>query len=653
MEDFQKHLGDLLKRDGRFEDENGDLLKQHVIETARRYDEALISLLLSDEECKSYFFIEADGHTIFKLQDFIYFVQDKNFLSNSHTQYENKIGLSIGRNKLMKYHDEVVLNFPFKDCVLEGGQSKDDAKRKEIYFNDVLAKDEIDRLLDPKALSNFKRIDAEGEKAFDGFRRDEKGMIRDNLLVKGNNLLALHSLAEEFRGKVKLIYIDPPYNTGSSQDPFLYNNNFKRSLWLVFMKNRLEVAKNLLRGDGVLICAIDENEHVHLGVLLKEIFKEEKYEIHCITIVHNPRGTIGTNFSYTHEYAFFVLPKGKKSIGDREIEEDGRSWSNLRNWGGESLRTDARNCFYPIIVENGEVVGFGEVSLENEHPKQTEKKSNQYYIYPIDKQGIERKWRYARQSVEKVKHLLRVKRNEEGFEVEIGKDFGTYRTVWVDKRYDANEYGKKLIKNLVPNCPFAFPKSLYAVYDCFKAVIEDDPNAIVLDFFAGSGTTAHAVLELNKKDGGNRQFILVEQMDYIEEVTLARIQKVIKNNFEEKNNSLLKGEEDKTSFVYFELMKYNLFFVEQIEAAKTTEDLLNAWNAMKDKAFFVYNLEMMKHQDLIDSGEFAKLGLPKQKKLLIEILNANQLYLPATEMDDVSYEVSEADKKATREFYGK
>ena len=351
--------------------------------------------------------------------------------------------------------------------------------------------------------------------------------IKNNLLIKGDNLKVMKKLLPCYEGKVKLIYIDPPYNTRTQNNTFKYNNNFNRSSWLVFMKNRLEVAKALLAKDGCLICAIDENEQCYLGVLLKEIFDENQYETHCITIVHNPRGVQGTNFSYTHEYAFFVIPKGKKSICNRKIDKESIDWRNLRDNGGESERTDAKNCFYSIIVENDKIIGFGNVCEDDFHPKQTENQNGKYYIYPIDKQGVERKWRYARQSVEDVQHCLRSKKTNAGYEIEIGKDFGMYRTVWQDPRYDANEYGTKVVSTLVPNDKFSFPKSLWTVYDCLYAVVGNDKNALVIDFFAGSGTTGHAVLELNKQDGGNRRFILIEQMDYIETITKVRLEKVL------------------------------------------------------------------------------------------------------------------------------
>jgi adenine-specific DNA-methyltransferase len=333
----------------------------------------------------------------------------------------------------------------------------------------------------------------------------------NNLMIEGDNYLALSVLNYTHKKSIDLIYIDPPYNTGAKN--WKYNNDYvdkddeyRHSKWLSFMRHRLTIAKDLLKDDGVLICAIDENEQAHLNVLLEQLFPA--YERHLITIVHNPRGIQGTNFSYTHEYAVFVIPKNLKTIGDRTIDEGEVSWRGLRDNGGESLRTDAKNCFYPIIIKNGKIVGFGNVVPNAIHPNREEVKKDGIYIYPIDNEGIERKWRYARQSVEKVKHLLRVTEGRSGKEIQIGKDFGKYRTVWIDKKYDANEYGAKLLREIVPTSDFDYPKSLYTVYDCLFSVVGHRPNATVLDFFAGSGTTGHAVLEMNKIDGGNRKFIL-------------------------------------------------------------------------------------------------------------------------------------------------
>jgi adenine-specific DNA-methyltransferase len=354
-----------------------------------------------------------------------------------------------------------------------------------------------------------------------------------NILIEGDNYHALSVLNYTHQGKIDVIYIDPPFNTGAKD--WKYNNNYvdindtyRHSKWLQMMSTRLKIAKRLLKDDGVLICAIDDNELNRLGLLLEEIFGN--HEIHCITIVHNPRGVQGKNFSYTHEYAYFVFHKNIKVIGARKIREEHIDWRNLRDNGGESLRTDARNCFYPIIVESNKVVGFGNVAKQEVHPKkQTVKSGNKFFVYPIDRRGIERKWRYARQTVEQIKDLLKVKETKWGYEIELGKDFGTVRTVWQDSRYDANEYGTKLVHNLVPNSHFDFPKSVFNTYDCIGPILYERKRAIVLDFFAGSGTTGHSTLILNKEDGGERTFILCtnNENNICKEVCYPRIKKVI------------------------------------------------------------------------------------------------------------------------------
>lgn len=357
-----------------------------------------------------------------------------------------------------------------------------------------------------------------------------------HILVEGDNYHALSVLNYTHEKAVDVIYIDPPYNTGARD--WKYNNDYvdindayRHSKWLSMMSNRLMVAKKLLKNDGVLICAIDENERDRLGLLLEDLFGD--HEMHCITIVHNPRGVQGKNFSYTQEYAYFVFRQNLKVIGHRRIREEDIDWRNLRDNGGESLRTDAKNCFYPIIIENEKIVGFGDVVEQDIHPeKQTEKKENQYCVYPIDKNGVERKWRYARQSVEEIKDLLRAKKTRSGYEIELGKDFGTVRTVWQDSRYDANEYGTKLLHNLVPNAHFDFPKSVFNTYDCIGPILSERKNAIVLDYFAGSGTTGHAVMILNKEDGGKRRIILCtnNENDICTDVCYPRIKKVIEGH---------------------------------------------------------------------------------------------------------------------------
>ena len=631
MQNLMNDLTKLFAKDDRiFADDK--LLKNKLTELALKLDSALVELLLSDKRAKENFFIEQsvkkDKVLVFDKDKFISFVNNKEFLPDSFTSFKNKIGLMTNGDYL-KEKSDVVLVWAYKDCVLEGGQDKEDQKRDEIFYNETLAPDEIDRLFEPKVLTNFKKYDVKGEHKVTDFNTD------DNLIIKGNNLLALHCLKKKYRGKVKLIYIDPPYNPDSKANTFCYNNKFNESSWLTFMKNRLEIAKSLLCSDGAMIIAIDENEHLEMGMLAKEIFKD--YEIHCVTIVHNPRGVQGSNFSYTHEYAFFIIPKNAKILCDRIIDEKEIDWSNLRNWGGESERSDAKNCFYPVLVDpsNDSIIGFGDVCKDNYHPTASNAKDKKLIkVFPIDKEGVERKWRYARQSVDDVKHLLRAKKTKRGYEIEIGKDFGTYKTVWIDPKYDANEYGTKIVKSLVPGCKFDFPKSLYNVFDCVHSIVGNDKNAIVLDFFAGSGTTAHAVLDLNKQDNGNRKFILCEQMGYVDDVTVKRVHKVIQNN-------------KSGSFIYAEIMEWNEKYIQDIKDADTSRKLLNIYEKMKQEAFFRYDIELSK----FDEKEFAKLPLEEQKQVLCECLDKNHLYVNLSEIDDATYKVSADDKKLNKEFY--
>ena len=641
MENFKKALLDLLKKDSRLWDEGKKELNETLLkDMIDKLDEKLIELLLDDEEINKKFFIKIKDVFVLKQNELKFFI-DENKLDNSYTQYQNKIGLKIGDKHSLE-RAEVVLEWPFKDCVLEGEMTKEDQKRNEIFFNEVLAKDEIDRLEEPKALINWKRYTSEEVVRIKEIARDKNGIIRENIIINGNNFLALHCLKQQFSGKVKLIYIDPPYNTGGNGDTFSYNNNFKHSSWLTFMKNRLEVAKQLLTEDGAIIIAIDENEQAFLGVLLDELFTN--CENHCITIVHNPRGIQGTNFSYTHEYAYFVFPKGKKIIGNRNIKEEEIYWSNLRNWGTESERKDAKNCFYPIIVDRctNQIIEFGDVCPDDFHPKANVLDGDFVKIYPVDKNNIERKWRYARQSINEIKNLLQVKIKNGLYDIQIGKDFGKYKTVWIDNKYDANEYGTKLVKSLVPGSNFSFPKSLYNVYDCIYAVVGKDKNAIILDYHAGSGTTAHAVLKLNKQDKGNRKFILVEQMDYINTVTCPRVQKVVEN--ENLNDS----------FIYFELAKWNELAKEKISKVENFDKLEKLFDELYEKYFLNYNVKTKEFKEKILKEEgFKKLSLDEQKNLFVEMLDMNQMYVNFSERADKKYNLSKEDITLSEEFYNK
>lgn len=358
-----------------------------------------------------------------------------------------------------------------------------------------------------------------------------------NLMIEGDNLEVLKLLQKSYSRRIKAIYIDPPYNTGRN---IIYPNDYQdgmrayleltgqaegsvklttnpesggrfHSNWLSMIYPRLKLAKNLLRSDGVLFCTIDENEHATLSIVIKEIFGEDAYEHAYVSIVHNPRGQQGKNISYVHENAVIIYPADqKKYLAD--VEKDEVDSRNLRDSGTESDRTDARNCFYPFIVKNGKIISIGDVPANDFHPAgpNVKRADGVIEIWPITDDGDEKKWRYARNSVERILPKLEPKMGRDSVQIIFHKDVGTMRSVWQKAKYDASEYGTKLVESLIGDAGFTYPKSLWAVKDSLGLMTEDDPDAIVLDFFAGSGTTGHAVWELNKETKGSRRFILVQ-----------------------------------------------------------------------------------------------------------------------------------------------
>lgn len=360
----------------------------------------------------------------------------------------------------------------------------------------------------------------------------------ENLYIEGDNLEVLKLLQETYLHRVKMIYIDPPYNTGFN---LIYHNDFHQKTqdylansgqqdengnalvgnpetngrfhtdWLNMMYPRLRLAKDLLTTDGVLCCAIDENEFATLSQMIKEIFGESSYEHSYVSVVHNPRGQQGSNFSYVNEYLIFVYPAdNKKYLAD--FPKDTVDARNLRDSGTESDRTDARNCFYPFIVKNGKIIDIGDVPENSFHPSSANviRSDGTMEVWPMNDDGDEKKWRYARQSVEKILPQLEPKEGRNSVQIIFNKSEGTMRSVWANARYDASEYGTKLVQALLGDSSFTYPKSLYAVYDSVMAGTREDKEAIILDFFSGSATTAHAVMQLNVDDGGKRKFIMVQ-----------------------------------------------------------------------------------------------------------------------------------------------
>jgi adenine-specific DNA-methyltransferase len=392
-----------------------------------------------------------------------------------------------------------------------------------------------------------------------------------HVLINADNFHALQLLLYCYEGKVDVIYIDPPYNTGARD--WKYNNDyvdktdtFRHSKWLSMMKKRLLLARRLLKADGVLIVTIDENEIYHLGMLLEQIF--DNYLRHSVTVVINPKGTGKLNFARTEEYALFCVPNTGAMIingnhltdlttvqetdeleedeeGEVEVEDDdeelpfenevlAETWDrpfpqdeagqwelrHARRRGNESSYRHQRwNQFYPIYIdeESKRVVEVGD-SIPLDRQPDFKKRGKLTPIWPIDKEGNQRCWRFVPASMRRLcdaRRLVVGKQNKKlkTWTLNIWEPKTKnkkVKTVWWNSRHDAGTHGTTLLHQLLGRRDaFPFPKSLYAVRDALLAVVAQRPNALVLDFFAGSGTTLHALALINAQLGGFRRAILV------------------------------------------------------------------------------------------------------------------------------------------------
>jgi len=346
----------------------------------------------------------------------------------------------------------------------------------------------------------------------------------DGVLLHGDNFHALSLAQNGYRSKVDCIYIDPPYNAPKSE--IAYKNDYKHSSFLSLMDGRLQLSSNLAAEAGSHVVAIDKHEQNGLFRLIDQIFPLNDNV--AITIEHNRKGVQDAHFSYTNEFALFSIPPARKHLNRTTRDESEWEWSNFRNWGGESLRTDAANCFYSVLVRDAEIVGFGEVWVdESLHPAGANviREDGLVEVYPIDGEGEERKWRYERGTVEAIKSRLKVESTRDGvLQVKIAKVSDQFKTVWYSPRYNAGDNGTKLVREMgVPISEFDYPKSLFNTRDCIFSV--SDKGALILDYFGGSGTTGHAVIHLNREDGGGRRFILAEQGGYFDSVLVCRLKK--------------------------------------------------------------------------------------------------------------------------------
>ena len=637
---FNEKLIGILKTDSRFVDDEGELVKAAVIDRAWKIDRDLVKLLLGDPDIKGKFFDEIEKHWIFNINTFIEYISDKNFLANSYTRFRNKIGLNIG-GKFLRERGEVSLVWPYKDCVLEGGQTREEEKRKELFFNEILAQDEIDRLFDPKVLTNWKRYTPDGKQKVAEIKRDENGTIQENLIIKGNNLLALHTLKKQFRGKVKLIYIDPPYNTGN--DSFGYNDNFNHSSWLTFMKNRLEAARELLRNDGSIWINIDDDEAHYLKVLCDDVFGRENF-VATVIWQHSIQGKgYSGRFSLHHNYIICYSQSHLFELGLIErTEKHNVNYKNPDNDPNGPWRAgDIRNALYrPNLIYN----------LNTPSGK---------IIKPP-----ENGWRFSKQTMqEKIDKGQIVFKSDESkvtYKIYLNEQEGRVpETIWFSDEVGTTRTANAEMKKLFGNKIFDTPKP----EDLLQRIIylNSKERDIVLDFFAGSATTAAVAHKMR------RRWITVEQMDYVEDITVERLKKVIGKKTKKKGKLFEEIECDTGGisksvnwqgggdFIYCELMKYNQAFMDKIQVAKTSKELVKIWENIAKNSFLNWyvNSEMPEEaiNDFIEIGK-AEKGLDKQKKLLAKLLNKNQLYVNLSEINDKDFNVSEEDKKLNRLFYG-
>ena len=597
---------------------NGEELQRSMVsEAISQKQPSLIKALVANEKLRSVYGADIDGVLIFDFDKLVRILKYKEYWDNSFTKYRNKVGLT-SEGKYLHYSSDVVLDFSFKDCVLEGGMTKESQGKEEVYYNEVIARDEIDRLFSPKVLANSKRYTKEGvEEGITEFNED-------NLIIKGNNLIALHSLKYRFQGKVKLVYIDPPYNTGG--DSFKYNDSFNHSTWLTFMRNRLIIARDLLRDDGVIFIQCDDNEQAYLKVLLDEIFGRENF---INTIIWkrksgsvNPRNKLNNSTDFILCYAksehFKIIPT--YTLHDAETQAYIKERFKYTNENGRKYRLS------PIIS-----------------PTYSAALVYEYKGYFPPPNG----WSLSRETMER-------------FEAEGRLHFPENINQRIQRKQFIDEYKGRPIGNLWADINVINPMSGERLdfvgqkpESLIQRVIElsTNENDIVLDYHLGSGTTCAAAHKMGRK------YIGIEQMDYINEMTTSRLQKVIEG--EQVGISKAVDWQGGGSFLYTELMELNYVFIDQIQQAQSTKDLLKLFEVMKAEAHLNYQVAL----ENVLSAEYEMDGIPRkvafselelyeQKQLLIEILDKNQLYVNASEMDDCDLSISESDKAFTRSFYG-
>lgn len=635
-------LKDILSQDSRFITEKGELLRNAVYEAGMKMDADLLKLLLNNEATKTKFFqeveIEGNKTLVFDKIGFGWVVNNKEFLPDSYTRYKNKIGLVDAEGKYIANSGDVELVFPYKDCVLVGGQTKEDQKRNEIFFNKTLAPDEVDRLLAPKVFVNAKRYTKNGVEQIAEFKDD------DNLIIKGNNLLALESLLARYEGQVKCIYIDPPYyfkNT-SATNTFKYNSNFYLSTWLIFMKNRLELSKKLLCKGGSIWINIGEDGMHYLKVMSDDIFGSDHFVGTIPRRARSGKSDVPFNLSQDFDWllVYTNISESEKIIG-RKVERQyyvtddypNRPW-RLADLTSQQSASKRPNSFFTMInPKNGKEYPASE--------KRTWAVTKDTFQAYYDKGAIVFPGDYDFLNISKP-YSRKFKEDDEskGKLSAVISDFQIQEFLQAVLNNSKNADGNNQIDELFGRDEFDYAKPENLIKSIFE--VSSSEGDIVMDFFAGSGTSA-AVAHKTK-----RKYIGVEQLDYIKSLTVERLKKVIVG--EQGGISQSVNWQGGGSFVYCELAQLNQKYVDALQSADTDAKVTDILKAVLATGFIS---DKVKPQ-LIDTEaeDYKALSLDEKKAFVMEVLDSNLLYVNYSDMDDQEFNISDADKAFTKSFYG-
>lgn len=608
------------------------LNKNLLAEDARKYETGLLNLLQKDKDLKSHFFAETDGGLVFKKDVFLQFISNKEFLPDSYTRYANKIGLGSDDGSLLSGNKDVVLNWPYKDAVLEGGQDKEDQKRSEVFFNEVLAPDQITRLLDDKVFTNWKRYDKNGEHELDELKDD------DNLIIKGNNLVVLHSLKKRYAGKVKLIYIDPPYNTGG--DSFKYNNNFNHSTWLTFMKNRLSVARELLASDGVIFVQCDDNEQAYLKVLMDEIFRDTFLTTICVQMSYvsgekmahidkKPPKVKEYMHMYTKTKGVKIRPQYTEASLDAEYNKyiEKNNSDNVADWDVINLNDKFKELKLSdelereeFMLNNADLI-FNRVRNKSEVYKQTS--GNKKLVPVTTATGLNKFAWNGREVVFLSSRVVTDHQGNKTYQQAVGD-------LWTDMPIVSLylEGGVSLSGGKKPE---------YLIRRIIDMVTE--PGDIVLDYHLGSGTTAAVAHKMG------RQYIGIEQLYYGENDPTVRLKNVIDGDQSGISKSV--DWQGGGSFVYANIMNNANKFRKRVESAKDDKEYLALLEEATSSSFLSYRVDPTK----LNEAEFRKLSSADKRHLLLKLIDSNTLYVNYEDINDPSFKVSDIDKKFNKELY--